>query len=218
MRGAALAAFGGIPRGELNFEIGTDVRMNAVEAEPRRFFETMDVRQGKLCMGWRLGECMEEPDFAALRVFNAVYGGTASSRLFRQLREERSLCYYASSGIDDVKGLMYVASGIDKANYAEAEAGIRSALESLGRDGPAEDELAAAKEYCASALRLMSDDPVELLLHTLKMNAVGEEIAPDELAAACEYVTAEEVAAIARGCELDAVYFLSGEDGEEAEA
>ena len=218
VRGAALAAFGGIPRGELNFEIGTDVRMNAVEAEPRRFFETMDVRQGKLCMGWRLGECMEEPDFAALRVFNAVYGGTASSRLFRQLREERSLCYYASSGIDDVKGLMYVASGIDKANYAEAEAGIRSALESLGRDGPAEDELAAAKEYCASALRLMSDDPVELLLHTLKMNAVGEEIAPDELAAACEYVTAEEVAAIARGCELDAVYFLSGEDGEEAEA
>ena len=39
------------------------------------------------------------------------------SKLFTELREARSLCYYASSGVDDVKGLLYVHSGIDKANY-----------------------------------------------------------------------------------------------------
>ncbi len=83
VREAVLGAFAALPRGELDFDIGTDVRMNAIEAEPRIYHETMDVAQGKLGMGWRLGECMEEPDRAALRVFNAVYGGTATSRLFR---------------------------------------------------------------------------------------------------------------------------------------
>ena len=80
----ALAA---LPRGEIDWELGTDVRMNAVEAEPRYFDETMDVGQGKLCMGFRLGDSMQDPDFAALRVFNALYGGTVTSKLFLNVRK-----------------------------------------------------------------------------------------------------------------------------------
>ena len=217
VRTAALTALEALPRGELNFDMGTDVRMNAVEAEPRVFRESMDVTQGKLAMGWRLGECMEEPDPAALRVFNAVYGGTATSKLFTELREARSLCYYASSGVDDVKGLLYVHSGIDKANYDTAVDGIKAELDKVSRGEISQDELDSARRYCAQALRLAADDPVELMMYYLKMNITGEEIAPDELAALCEGVSAGEVAEIARSCELDAVYFLSGED-EEAEA
>ena len=214
VRTAALTALEALPRGELNFDIGTDVRMNAVEAEPRVFRETMDLTQGKLAMGWRLGECMEEPDPAALRVFNAVYGGTATSKLFTELREARSLCYYASSGVDDVKGLLYVHSGIDKANYDTAVDGIKAELDKVARGEISQDELDSARRYCAQALRLSADDPVELMMYYLKMNITGEEIAPDELAALCEGVSAGEVAEIARSCELDAVYFLSGEDEE----
>ena len=55
VRDAVLDALFSLPRGELNYDIGTDVRMNAFEAQPRVFRETMDVEQGKLCMGWRLG-------------------------------------------------------------------------------------------------------------------------------------------------------------------
>ena len=67
--------------------------MNSLEAEPRVFRERMELSQGKLALGWRLGECMEEPDLADLRVFNAVYGGCPSSKLFQNVRERRSLCY-----------------------------------------------------------------------------------------------------------------------------
>ena len=214
VREAVLPALSALPRGELDFDIGTDVRMNAIEDKPRRFFETMDVGQGKLVMGWRLGDCMEEPDFAALRVFNAVYGGTASSKLFREMREARSLCYYASSGIDDVKGLLYVHSGIDKANYDVAVEGICAELDKIKRGEISDDELSAARRYCSQALRLVVDDPVELMMHYLKMNIIGAEISPEELAAACEGVTAGEIAEIAAGTDCDAIYFLSGEDEE----
>ena len=46
------------------------------------------------------------------------------------------------------------------------------------------------------------------------MNIIGAEISPEELAAACEGVTAGEIAEIAAGTDCDAIYFLSGEDEE----
>ena len=85
--------------------------MNAVEAQPRYVEEQMDVSQGKLVMGFRLGECMEEPDVAAIHVFNSVYGSGSTSKLFMNVREKLSLCYYASSSVDTHKGLMLISSG-----------------------------------------------------------------------------------------------------------
>ena len=67
-----------LPRGELDYDIGTDVRMNALEAEPRRVEEVLDVTQGKLVIGWRLGECMEEPDLAALYPLRAALAGVSN--------------------------------------------------------------------------------------------------------------------------------------------
>ena len=138
--------------------------MNALEDKPRIYRETMDVSQGKLGMGWRLGGVHGGAQCAALRVFNAVYGGTAASKLFRSLREERSLCYYASSGLDAVKGLLYVQSGIDPANYDEAVSAICGELGAIARGEISPEELDAARSYCAEALRLVADDPVELMI------------------------------------------------------
>ncbi len=81
-------AFSAMPRGEIDYDIGTDVRMNAVEDHVRFVEEEMDVTQGKLVLGFRLGEGMEEPDMASLSVFNAVYGSGATSKLFMNVREK----------------------------------------------------------------------------------------------------------------------------------
>ena len=101
-------AFSGMPRGEIDYDIGTDIRMNAVEESVREFNDELCVTQGKLVMGYRLGDCMEDPDIAALYVFNAVFGGCVTSKLFMNVREKLSLCYYASSLVDLHKGLMIV--------------------------------------------------------------------------------------------------------------
>ena len=75
-----------MPRGEINYDIGTDIRMNSVDEGVRCFEEELSVTQGKLVMGYRLGDCMEEPDLAAIYVFNAVYGGCVTSKLFMNVR------------------------------------------------------------------------------------------------------------------------------------
>ena len=202
-----------LPRGELNDDIGTDVRMNSVEEEPRYFTESMDVGQGKLAIGWRLGACMEEPDIAAIRVFNAVFGGSVTSKLFANVRERLSLCYYASSSVELNKGLLVVSSGIEFDKYDAAKDEIFAQLEAVKHGEVSEAELDAAKKSVAGDLRAIADSPLDLEGYWLSRCIEGFECAPEELAALCESVTLDDVVSIAGGVECDAVYFLRGKDG-----
>ena len=205
-----------LPRGEIDYEIGTDVRMNALEEQPRFVEEKLDVSQGKLVIGFRLGECMEEPDQAALSVFNAVYGSGTTSKLFMNVREKLQLCYYASSMVEIHKGLMLVASGIEFDKLDAARDEIFAQLDAVRRGEISDEELDAARAGIASDLRMMMDSLGDLEGFYLSQTLDGTDLDPMELAARVERVSKEDVQKIAQGVECDLIYFLRGED-EEAE-
>lgn len=207
-----------LPRGDINYEIGTDIRMNAVSATPRYFEDELDVTQGKLELGFRLGEIMDEPDFAAIRVFNALYGGSATSRLFLNVREKLSLCYYALSACDRLKGIMLVSSGIEFDKFEEAKAEILAQLEAIKQGDFSEEELSFARKSVCSGLISLSDSPGGLEEFYLTQTLTGLDYGPEEYAALCEMVTREDVMAIAGSMELDSIYFLrAGENYDEDE-
>lgn len=207
-------AFSTMPRGEIDYDIGTDLRMNAVEDHIRFVEEEMDVTQGKLVLGFRLGECMEEPDIPALYVFNAVYGSGATSKLFMNVREKLSLCYYASSAVYLHKGIMLVSSGIEFDKLDAARDEILAQLDSVRRGEITDDELRSAKKSVASDLRAVQDSIGELEGFYLSQALDGLDYGPAELAALAEDVTKEDVQAIAKSIECDLIYFLKG-SGEE---
>ena len=206
-----------LPRGEINYDLGTDIRLNALEAQPRFIEETMDVTQGKLCLGFRLGECMEDPDFPAISVFNTIYGGGVSSKLFLNVREKLSLCYYASSGCNSFKGIMLVAAGIDCAKLDEAKTEILAQLDAMRRGDFTDEDLHTACASEASDLRSITDAPGALEGFYLTQTLKGLDCSPLELAELCENVSREDVMAVAAGIELDTVYFLHGPAGDEEE-
>ena len=207
-----------LPRGEINYDIGTDIRMNTMEDEARVFTEELDVTQGKLAIGWRLGDCMEDPDPAAIRVFNAVYGGSVTSKLFENVREKLSLCYFANSVVDVNKGVMLVSSGIEFDKYDEAKDEIFRLLEAVQNGDISDNELAYAKRYVASSLRTVSDSPSALESFYLPQILGGWDWSPEELAALCEEITKEQVVEVSRGLACDAIYFLRGTQTEEVAA
>ena len=207
-------AFALLPRGEIDLDLGTDIRMNAVEEKPRYFTEEDEISQGVLAVGFRLGECMDDPDPAKLAVFNAVYGAGVTSKLFQNVREKLSLCYYAFSSTDTLKGIMAVLSGIEVDKYDETLSEILAQLDAVRAGDISEAELAAARRSVANDLRTGADSPYYLADFYLRETVQGTDATPDDIAALAETVTAENVAAIARGVELDAVYFLRGEEAE----
>ena len=193
--------------------------MNSVEELPREFSDELSVTQGKLVMGYRLGECMDDPDIAAMYVFNAVFGGCVTSKLFMNVREKLSLCYYASSLGDLHKGLMIVSSGVDFDKFDAAKTEIEAQLEAVRSGEVDADELLAAKKSVASDLRAILDSQYNLEGFYLANTIDGLDLSPEELAAAVECVELDAVVEIARSVVPDAVYYLRGngeEDGDEA--
>jgi len=211
---ALQAALKTLPRAEPDFDLGTDVRMNSLEEEPRYFTEELDVTQGKLSLGFRLGSAMEEPDYAALQLFNYIYGGSINSKLFLHVRERLSLCYYASSILEKYKGLLLVASGIEFAKYDEAKREILGQLEAMMKGEISEEELDWGKKSLMTDLRMVKDDQAQLEDFYLSQTILGAECSLEETIAAVERVEKAKIVEIAAGLQLDAVYFLSGEEAE----
>ena len=209
-----------LPRGEIDYDIGTDIRMNTVEEGPRYFTEEMNVNQGKLSIGFRLGEVMEDPNVAALHVMNAIYGGSVTSKLFMTVREKLSLCYYASSLLDLSKGLMLVYSGIDFDQYDAALAEILAQLKAVQEGDFTDEELRTARRTVAAELRTYMDSEGDLEHYWLSRNIRGERTDPMELSELVNAVTREDVIQAASTIVCDAVYFLrnGGEETEEEEA
>ena len=85
-------------------EPACEVRIHA-EPEPRVVEEAMDVSQGKLAMGYR---CSSD-DYPAMVLANLIFGGTSNSKLFLNVRERLSLCYYASSSYARSKNILTVS-------------------------------------------------------------------------------------------------------------
>lgn len=207
-----------LPRGEIDYDIGTDVRMNALEETPRTVVEELDVTQGKLVMGFRLGECMEDPKPAPIFVFNSVFGSGTTSKLFVNVRERLQLCYYASSMISLQKGLLLVASGIEFDQFETARDEILRQLDAIKAGEISDEELRSAKACIASDLRSYMDSQGELEGFYLSQALEGLEYGPMELAELVEDVTKDDIIRIAKSVECDMIYFLKGNgQGEEAE-
>ena len=206
-----------MPRGEINYEIGTDVRMNSVEEEPRIYTETLDVTQGKLVIGFRLGECMEDPDKAALSVFNTVYGAGVTSKLFVNVRERLQLCYYASSSADSHKGLLFASAGIDFDRFEDAKNEMLRQLDEIRNGNITDEEMEYAKKGICSDLASMQDSQTAMESYTISNILDGWLVSPEEYSELVKDVTKEDIIAIANSTVCDLIYFLRGDEDSAAD-
>ena len=190
-----------------------EVRLHA-GPEPSMVEESMDVTQGKLAMGFRTGgvTCWEE-EYPAMAMCNAVFGGTTLSKLFMNVREKLSLCYYASSTLEKMKGLILVSSGIEFDKFQQARDEILYQLEEI-RQGNMEDwELEGTRRTMIGAHLATLDVQDRQEDFWLGQTAAGLETGIEELVAQLEQVTREQVAQAAQKLELDTIYFLKGTEG-----
>ena len=207
----ALASLLARTPGELLY---ADCEIRTSAAEVNTVEESMDVTQGKLAMGFRTGgSAVWEEDYPAVLLCNAVFGGTTLSKLFLNVREKLSLCYYASSMLEKMKGVILVSSGIEFDKYQKARDEILHQLEEI-RQGHIEDwELEGARRTVISGYRSYLDNQSQLEDFWLGQAAAGLETDIAELTGRLEAVTAQQVAAAAQKLELDTVYFLKGLEG-----
>ena len=203
---AVLTALAALPRGAQT-ALPEVQRIQAPDT-PRRIVETMDVTQGKLAMGYR---CSSD-DYPAMVLANLIFGGTSNSKLFLNVRERLSLCYYASSSYARSKGILTVSSGVETKDFRRAEEEIGRQLAAV-QQGDWEDwEQEGALQAIRASLLSLSDSQGALENFYLGQIAAGVEETPEELAAALDQVTKERIVAAAQTVKPDTVYFLRGKE------
>lgn len=186
-------------------------RKHPARSEVKRVTDEMDVTQGKLGMGFSCGE----GSFSALMMGNTLFGGSSNAKLFMNVREKLSLCYYASSVFHRQKGIITVSSGIEFQNFQRAYDEILRQLAAV-QNGELEPwELEGARSTLCSAYASVGDSQSKLENFWLGQTATGRSDTPEELAAGIRAVSAEEICAAMRSVSLDTVYFLKGEGAAE---
>ena len=195
--------------------------LSAVDAEEKSirdvvvFEEQQLVNQTKLNIGYRTKTRMTDEDYFGMLVFNGVFGAYAHSKLFVNVREKESLCYYCAAQLDHFKGLMYVYSGLDVAQVKKATAIIDRQLHDVVTGDFTDEELTLAKKSIVNAKResldsasgMLSDLEVGLLLG-VQAEAFIEKI---------EQVTKADVQRVAAKIEKDTVFVLKPHEAQQAE-
>ena len=207
---ALAAAFATLPREEVR--VISTAAPHVCRESVQHVEDVLDVTQGKLAMGFRTGIDAWDEDYPALMLLNAVYGGTTTSKLFLNVRERLSLCYYASSGLMKYKDVMLVSSGVEFSKVGQAQDEILAQLQACKDGGFTDDELEWARRSVVSTLMTTLDAQSRLEDYWLGQAAAGLTEAPDELAQRVERTTRAQVQAAAQKLTLDTVYFLKGKE------
>ena len=173
--------------------------------------ETMEVSQGKLCMGFVTPIVNRDKEFPAMQVFNTVFGAGMTSKLFLNVREAMSLCYRIGSSYYGAKGILTVGAGIDFDKEQLTRDEILRQLDACRRGEITQEELTAGKEALLSSLRATSDSPGAIEGYYATAHLSGLNMTPERYMEAVEKVSIADVTAAAQTVTLHSTYFLKGE-------
>jgi predicted Zn-dependent peptidase len=171
----------------------------ALEREARLRFYAKDTEQYHICFG-APGIVRDDERRFALAVLDSVFGGSTSSRLFREVREKRGLAYSVGSYSEQYtdSGLVATYVGTREENVEEACAVIGAELERLRSEPVSAAELARAKESVKGRIVLSSESTATRMSRISRAVLFGlplEEL--DEMLARVDAVSVDDLTALA---------------------
>ncbi|MDP4152968.1 MAG: pitrilysin family protein [Bacillota bacterium] len=172
--------------------------------------ESMDVNQGKLTLGFRTGISRSDHKYPALTLMNSIFGLTPTSKLFLNVREKLSLCYYCRSDVIAQKGILLVSSGIETENKERALAEILLQLDNIKKGDVTENEIEVARKALISGIRSSFDNPAAMIHWYANEIISGTDSDPEDFIESLIQVKKEEVIRAAGDVMLDTVFFLKG--------
>ncbi len=183
-----------------------------VQREPQTIIDHLDVRQGKLHLGFNFPITREHDQYPVALMFNGILGGYPHAKLFTQVREKASLAYYATSRYDPFAGIITIQSGIDISHYDQAVHLILEQVQALKREYIQPEELHMTRSMLVNHLREIQDHAFEMIEYDFHNLISNSHRTWDELITAIEQVTLADLHDIAQKVTLNTIYFLRDEE------
>ncbi len=179
----------------------------------RYFKDEMDVNQAKLVIGLRSGMENADDSYFAFRVMTDIFGGGPYSRLFLNVREKMSLCYYCGARLLREKGIIFIQSGIEEENYEKALSEILNQLDIMKNGEFTDEDFTSSITALSDAFKGVEDSPVAVCTFYSSQAFDDVLVTGKEYAEKIAAVTRDEIINCAKRVNVDSVYLLAKESG-----
>ncbi|NLK07478.1 MAG: insulinase family protein [Firmicutes bacterium] len=184
--------------------------------ELKTVVEQEQLRQGILFLGYRVPITYSSPDYYKLLVYSGVLGGFPHAKLFRNVREKASLAYYVFARVDGNKGFLMINAGIPPSRYNEALEIILQEVDALDAGSVTSWELEQTKRGLVNSFLTMEDSAISIIDRGIVEATQDVRRKAEDVIEAIKAVTVEDLVEIGEQLQLDTIYFLQGEEGENA--
>lgn len=181
---------------------------HVTSGEVKRIMEEMPLAQSKLVLGFSVSAGKE--DFLATKLMSVILGGTPSSKLFLNVREKQSLCYYCMARLEAQKGIMLIDCGVETSNLERAEEAILAELSAMQRGEITDEEIDNTRLAMFSAYISVTDSASGIENWYLSGMIDNEIVTPEERIEQLRRITRDDIVAAAKKVRLDTVYRLKG--------
>ena len=180
--------------------------------EEKNIEEKLDVTQGKIVIGYDVEASKEEIENKKFRyigmLYNAILGGTATSKLFQNVREKASLAYTTSSSFSYYTGNIFVNAGIEIDNFEKAINIIKEQIDSMKQGDFSEEDIENSKKTIVSNIAGISDEQDTEIIYFLGQELCKSSVSLEEYAEFVQSVNKNEIEDFAQKVKLNTIYFL----------
>ncbi|WZL74726.1 pitrilysin family protein [Clostridiaceae bacterium 35-E11] len=174
--------------------------------------EKMDINQGKLTLGYRTNIPFESSLYQPLMVYSSILGGGPNSKLFKNVREKESLCYYIFSRMEKFKSLMLIGSGIEFQNYDKTVALIEKQMEEMNQGNFSIEDIKSAQNSIITSIRSMTDSPSMLADFYYTQAITKNDKSLEEMIEKIRQVDKDQIIQAGKNIKLDTIYFLKNKE------
>ena len=199
------AAFEKVGRHDIE---NTTIALSPVKTQTEEVTERLTVNQSKLVLGFK----SHSDDDAALVLLQKIFGGTTSSKLFQNVREKMSLCYYCSAARNDLKGIMLVNSGVENENIEKTKNAVIDQLEEIKNGNFTNEDINFAEMAIKNDFKSVADSAGNVSNWYFDCIRKNDIVTPEEKLERYLGVSKERIIAAAKSMVLDSVYVLTGNE------
>lgn len=141
---------------------------------------------------------------------NLIFGGGSDSKLFKEVRENNSLCYTIYSSLSKLDNLITINAGINKDNYDKTVTTISKVLEDLKKGKFTEKDISIAKQIYINAINSIEENPNNLITEYFTENITGLENYKDRIEI-MNKITKKDIIRAFKKINIDTVFLLEGD-------
>lgn len=173
--------------------------------------EKFNVNQGKLSLGFRTNVPYTDRLYEGSVLFSTILGGGPNSKLFKNIREKESLCYYIFSRVEKFMAIMLISCGIEFDKYEKTKKLVLKEVDAVKAGDFTDEDILIAKKAILTSIKSLTDNANSLMDYLFSQRISGNNDGIEVTLNKIDGVKRQDILDAGKSLELEAEYFLNQE-------